>query len=81
MSEWSTVARPGECPWGCGQRTTHVVEWPAGAVDVVDDDGDARPFDGQVRTYACADDATKIVTYQHSVGIDVVIREVGEENR
>ena len=79
MSEWHTVANPGPCPWGCGRRTTHVAEWPAGAVDIVDDDG-SHPFDGQVRTYACADDAMKITTYQCSVGTDVVVREVGEGN-
>ena len=54
--------------------------WPPGRVEVVDDDGVLRPFDGQIRTYACADDAAKIETYQHSVGTDVVVREVGEGN-
>jgi hypothetical protein len=57
------------------------VEWPPGEVEINDrDDGGSRPFDGQVRTYACADDAMKMDIYQRSVGVDVVIREVGEGN-
>lgn len=76
---WRTVARPGPCTWGCGLRTTHVVEWPAGQVEIGDDvSGEVRPFDGQVRTYACADDAMKIQEYQQSIGVDVVVREDGE---
>jgi hypothetical protein len=56
------------------------VEWPPGQVEVVDDDGELRPFDGPFRTYACADDAAKIREYQHSIGINVVVREAGEGN-
>lgn len=78
---WLTIAPPGPCPWGCGNRTTHVVEWPPGLVEINDkDDGGLRPFDGQVRTYACALDAMKIETYQRSMGVDIVVREVQEGN-
>lgn len=78
---WRTIAPSGPCPWDCGNRTTHVVEWPPGQVEINDDDGGGpRPFDGQVRTYACADDAMKIEAYQHSIGVDVVVREAGEGN-
>lgn len=75
---WRTIAPSGRCSWGCGKRTTHVVEWPPGSVETNDSRGGPRPFDGQVRTYACADDAMKIEVYQRSIGVDVVVREVGE---
>lgn len=78
VRQLETIASPGLCPWHCGRLTTHAVEWPPGQVEVVDDDGELRPFDGLFRTYACADDAAKIREYQHSIGIDVVVREAGE---
>ena len=82
--EWQTGHEPGRCTWpafccapGAPERlTTHVVEWPEGRVENV------RWF----RTYACADDAQRIVEYQNSDETTlrncgpVTMREVGEGN-
>ena len=83
--EWRTGHEPGVCTWPahCGllppgekRQTTHVVEWPQGWIDTAP----------RFRTYACAEDAERIVNHQNTSEVAVErcgpvrMREVGEGN-